>query len=224
MKKSPALAYLRTSSAANSDGDSPFRQSTAISAFAARAGLEIVGCWWDAAVSGADPIETRNGFAALLNFAEEEGIGVVIVEDADRFARSVVAQELGVLVLLERGIKLITSTGQEMTDNSDPVKVMMRQIAGAFAQFEKARLVSKLKAARDRRSIALGRRIEGRKRNTEKQDGLLREAKRLSRRSPRTGQRRSLREIAAALAALGYLTATGQPFSPTQVQRLLATT
>ena len=64
---------------------------------------------------------------------------------------------------------------------------MMRQIAGAFAQHEKARLVAKLKGARDRRSAEAGRRIEGRKGYAETKPELVRKAKRLARRSPKTG-------------------------------------
>jgi hypothetical protein len=100
---------------------------------------------------------------------------------------------------------------------------MVRQILGAVAEFEKANLVAKLKGARDRASERLGRRIEGRKGYTRNPEMLpmIREAKRLARRSPRTGKRRSLREIAAELAGLGHVTASGKPFSASQVQRLL---
>ena len=67
-KTVPAVAYLRTSSAANvgTDKDSDKRQRAAIEAFAKRAGFALVGEYYDAAVSGADPIETRPGFAELL--------------------------------------------------------------------------------------------------------------------------------------------------------------
>ena len=59
----PALAYLRTSSAANvgADKDSEKRQRQAIDGYAKRAGYELVGEFYDAAVSGADPIEDRAG-------------------------------------------------------------------------------------------------------------------------------------------------------------------
>ena len=59
--RSPALAYLRTSSAANvgTDKDSEKRRRHAIQGFANRAGFGIVEELYDAAVSGADPIETR---------------------------------------------------------------------------------------------------------------------------------------------------------------------
>jgi hypothetical protein len=52
----------------------------------------------------ADPIETRPGFAELLNRIEDNGVRTVIVEDASRFARELVTQELGILALIKRGI------------------------------------------------------------------------------------------------------------------------
>jgi hypothetical protein len=97
----------------------------------------------------------------------------------------------------------------------------VRQILGAVSEFEKANLVAKLKGARDRASAAAGRRVEGRKGYTDTNPELVREAKRLARKSPKTGQARSLREIASELAELGYVTATGNPFSAAQVQRLV---
>ena len=52
--RSPALAYLRTSSAANvgTDKDSDRRQRQAIQTFAKRAGFEIVAEFYDAARLG----------------------------------------------------------------------------------------------------------------------------------------------------------------------------
>jgi hypothetical protein len=50
---------------------------------------------------------------------------------------------------------------------------------------------------------------------------LVREARRLARKSPKTGKARSLREIADELARLGHVTATGRPFSAAQVLRLI---
>lgn len=215
------VSYLRTSSAANVEGDSAPRQDAAVMAYAKATGLDVVACFWDAAVSGKDPIESRAGFAAILDLCEAEDIKVIIVESPDRFARDMMTQELGVLALIQRGIRLLTATGLELTDNSDDMKVMFRQIAASFAQFEKARLVRKLKGARDRASEAAGKRIEGRKSYCETNPKLIAEAKRLARKSPKTGKSRPLREIASELAGLGYATASGKPFSASQVNRLL---
>ena len=113
--RAPALAYLRTSSAANvgTDKDSEKRQRHAIQGFAKRAGFEIVAEFYDAAVSGADPIETRAGFAALLDRIEGNGVRTVIVEDASRFARELMAQELGITLLISRGVQLLTASGDD---------------------------------------------------------------------------------------------------------------
>jgi DNA invertase Pin-like site-specific DNA recombinase len=219
--KSPALAYLRTSAAANLGGDSDHRQRGAIARFARSCGYELVGEFYDAAVSGADPIETRPGFAAMLARIEDDGVRVVLVEDASRFARSVIAQELGVLAMQARGVQVVTADGEDLTQTDDPAKIMMRQIAGAFAQYEKARLVAKLKGARDRKSAERGRRVEGRKGYAQTDPELVREAKRLARKNPKTGRKRSLRQIASELARLGHCNDKGRPFAPMQIARLL---
>jgi hypothetical protein len=45
--------------------------------------------------------------------------------------------------------------------------------------------------------------------------------KRLRRASPKTGERRSLRQIAAELAAAGYLNERGQLFNPKSIKAML---
>jgi len=219
--KRAAVAYIRTSSAANvgADKDSDKRQRAAIEGFAKRAGFDLIGEFNDAAVSGADPIESRAGFTALLDRIEGNGVRTVIVEDASRFARELMTQELGILTLINRGVRVLTANGDDLTDSSDPSRVMMRQIAGAFHQYEKARLVAKLKAARQRRRELVGK-VEGRKSWAEINPELVKEARRLRRRSPKGGQR-SLRAVADELARLGYVNERGMPFSPSSVQSML---
>jgi hypothetical protein len=97
---------------------------------------------------------------------------------------------------------------------------MMRQIAGAFHEYEKARLVAKLKAARERTRAAKGK-CEGRKSWAEIKPDLVREAKRLRRRSPKRHQR-SLRDVAAELAKLGFVNERGAEFSASSVQSMLS--
>src|ERR687893_365718 len=90
-----AVAYLRTSSAANLGGDSEPRQREAIRSYAARAGLEVVEEFRDPAVSGADPLDRREGFTRLLAWCAESGVRTIVVENASRFARDLVVQETG---------------------------------------------------------------------------------------------------------------------------------
>src|SRR5687768_5011360 len=96
----------------------------------------------------------------------------------------------------------MTASGDDLTNTDDPFKVAMRQIAGAFAQLEKARLVAKLKGARDRKR-ATGVKVEGRKSYAEMSPDTVRLAKRLHR-YPVNGKRRSLRDISRTLAQLGH--------------------
>jgi DNA invertase Pin-like site-specific DNA recombinase len=186
-KSVEAVSYIRTSSAANvgTDKDSDKRQRSAIEGFAKRASYELVGEFYDAAVSGADPIDTRPGFAAMLDRIEGNGVHTVIVEDASRFARELMTQELGILALIQRDVRVLTANGDDLTDSTDPSRKMMRQIAGAFHEYEKARLVAKLKAARERKRAAAGK-CEGRKSWAGINPDLVREAKRLRRRLVRT--------------------------------------
>ena len=173
--------------------------------------MDIVDWFYDPAVSGADPIEVRPGFSALLDRIESNGVRTVVVEDASRFARDLVAQELGVLLLIKRDVRVLTASGDALTDTSDPSRVMMRQIAGSFAQYEKTRLVTKLRGARERVRETQGK-CEGRKSYAERDPELVVAAKRLHRRSPK-GHRRSLREIAKELQALGYSNKRAEPYS-----------
>ncbi len=209
---------MRTSSATNvgADKDSEKRQRAAIEAYAKRAVVSVVEWFYDPAVSGADPIDTRPGFSKLLDRIEGNGVRVVLIEDATRFARDLVAQELGILLLIQRGVRVITAAGDDLTDTSDPSRVMMRQIAGAFAQYEKARLVARLRRARETKG-----KMGGRKSMTETRPEVVALARRL--RHTRSGRQRSLREISQELAARGFLTAkTNKPFVAAQVARMLA--
>ena len=147
-------------------------------------------------------------------------LGAINSEDASRFARELMAQELGITLLISRGVRLLTASGDDLTASDDPTRKMMRQIAGAFADYEKARLVSKLRHARERVRQEKGK-CEGRKPHGELRPEAVALAKRLHRASPKTGKRVSLRKIAAALAAAGHLNERGQPFNPKSVRNML---
>ena len=158
------MAYLRTSSATNvgPDKDSDKRQREAIRTYAKHAGYELVGEFYDAAVSGADPIDTRPGFMEMMTQIAGNGVRTVIVEDASRFARTLMVQEAGIATLAGLGVRVLTSRGDDLTESDDEMRVAMRQIAGVFSQLEKTRLVKKLKAARERIRTEQGK-CEGRK-------------------------------------------------------------
>lgn len=217
-----AVAYLRTSSAANIGSDSGHRQREAIHQYARATGMKVVAEFYDAAVSGADPIDQRKGFADLLAWARESHVTTIVVENASRFARDLVVQETGYAYLAKQGFTLVATDDPDAFTADTPTAKLVRQVLGAVAEFEKASLVAKLRGARDRRSAVQGRRVEGRKGYQETAPEMIRQTRRLARQSPKTGKRRSLRAISVELARLGFRTAGDKPLSATQVKRLLA--
>ena len=219
--KKTAVAYFRTRSATNvgQDKDSLKRQREAVIAYAKFHKLKIVEEFYDPAVSGADYIEDRPGFSRLLDYLLGNGAKIILVENASRFARDIMVQETGYQLLRDRGISLMSVDAPEyFSDDSDnPTRELVRIILGAVSAFEKKGLVLKLRKARERKKAETGR-CEGR---PPVPNHIVKEAKRLRRKNPRTGKRRSLRQISRELADAGYLTTSGKLYGPESVKRII---
>jgi DNA invertase Pin-like site-specific DNA recombinase len=212
-----AFAYYRTSSAANvgGDKDSLARQESAVRAYAATHGVEIVEAFHDAAVSGADPIDARPGFQDMLTAIAGNGVRTVLVETANRFARDLIVQETGYRFLQAQGIELVAVDSPMMFLDDTPTAALIRQILGAVAQFEKAALVSRLAAARKR----LGR-PGGKTPLTTTRPDLTARVRQLRADDPSL----TLRALASALAAEDYVTPSGKAYGPSALARILART
>jgi DNA invertase Pin-like site-specific DNA recombinase len=218
----PAVAYLRTSSAANVgiDKDSDKRQRTAIETYARQAGFTIVGEYYDKAVSGADRIDQRAGFREMLQRLAANGAKTIIVESPDRFARDLAVQLAGHDMLKSLGISIIPASAPDFFTADTPTAVLVRQVLGAIAQFEKASAVAKLAAARKRKREQLGK-CEGRKSHSEKRPEVVALARKLRRKRPKGGQL-SLRSVSRELAALGHLNERGKPYAAKSVASMVA--
>jgi DNA invertase Pin-like site-specific DNA recombinase len=212
-----AFAYYRTSSAANvgDDKDTVSRQRTAVEACARQLGYTIEGEFYDADVSGADPVDSRPNFFAKLKSLLANSTRTVIVENASRLARDLIVQETTYLRLKTQGIEIIAADAPHQFLAEGPTAEFIRQVLGAVAQLEKAMLVEKLRGARDRKSAKLGHRVEGAKRLGK----LPRDAIRATQAAHEAGM--SIRAIPAHLSALGFLSREGTPFGATSVARML---
>src|SRR5882672_8990186 len=215
-----AVGYMRTSSAANvGEGkDSEPRQRAAIAGYAAEAGYTIADgdYFYDPAVKGKDAITDRPGFAAMLRRIAENGVRTIIVESPDRFARDLVVQLTGHDYLKALGVALIPASAPDYFTEETPTAVLVRQVLGAIAQFEKASLVAKLKAARDRKRERTGKKVDGRKNYAEMRPEVVALARELA-------PGKSLRGVSAALAAAGHCTPSGRPYAAMAVRSMLAT-
>jgi DNA invertase Pin-like site-specific DNA recombinase len=178
--------------------------------------------YYDAAVSGADPIDTRPGFRALLAFiADHSDVRVILVENASRFARDLAVQLAGHSLLKQRGIELIPVDAPNHFTDETPTATMVRQILGAVSEFEKAGIVHKLKVARDAKRAKTGK-CEGRRSHAEVNPNAVDRARKLHRKDRVTHKRLSLREIAARMFEEGHKAASGKPYGPSAIQSMLA--
>jgi hypothetical protein len=117
------------------------------------------------------------------------------------------------------GVTLIAADSPSSFLDDGPTSKLIRQILGAVSEFDKAMIVAKLKGARDRVRRTKGK-CEGRKAYAERAGGqeLVALAQELR---GAEGRPRSLRKIAADLAARGYVTPSGRPYSASAVASML---
>lgn len=214
-----AIGYMRTSSATNAgtDKDSEKRQRAAIEGYAKAAGFVLVDWFYDKAVRGSDGVAERPGFAAMLNRIAGNGVRTIVVESPDRFARDLAVQLAGHDHLKRLGVALIPATAPDFFLEDTPTAVLVRQVLGAIAQFDKATTIAKLKAARDRK-IAAGKKCGGRKSYAERNPSMVALARQLR---GTNGRPVSLLKVSASLAAAGYVTPKGKHYSASAIASML---
>ena len=216
----PVGMYLRTSSATNIDGDSQDRQVTAIESYAKANGMEIAVKVSDLAVKGSDSIHDRKGFAKLIDYCVNNKVNIILCENASRFARDVIVQELGYRELKALNLQLIPVDAPDYFTGDSPSLNMIRQILGAVSEFEKSNLVNKLRGARERLRKKNGK-CEGRK-SLQEIYGTLRFKKLINRTWTLNDQGLSYAKVGLALAKQGWVQpSSGRPFNKSQVMRLL---
>jgi DNA invertase Pin-like site-specific DNA recombinase len=199
----------------HSDKDSLMRQQQAVRACAAARGLHIVHEYYDAAVSGSDPVNERPAFREMVQYMLGNGARTIIVENASRFARDQIVQETGYQMLKARGIELIAADTPEMFLADTPTAKFIRVVLGAVSELDKTMLVEKLRGARDRKSRLAGERIEGRR-----DWKALRNPQAIEMARSLTGTL-SLRQISAKLFEAGFAAASGKPYGAQSIKRML---
>ena len=223
MAAEQAVTYVRVSGKGQADGDGPERQRQSILRFAKANHLTLAEEFTDLGVSGAAELADRPGLAALIDRLESNGIRTVIVERADRLARSLMVQEVVLDQFARIGARVLTADGVDLTvADDDPTRLLIRQVLGAVSEFDKRVLVLKLRAARDRKR-ARGERVEGVKPYGHRpaESAVIARMKDL-RRKPRKSRAASCASIAAQLNAEGHRNRAGRPWSAQLVFHVLS--
>lgn len=221
-----AAAYLRVSTEAQA-GDDRFGladQRASIEAFAKREGHTIAEWYSDEGISGATL--DRPALAAMI--AAAPTFNIVIVAKMDRIARDLMAQLWIEKELMKESVEIVSAS--EPFRGQDPSNVLFRQIIGAFAQFEKARITERMSGGRKQKARRGGyagggvvygytarRGAKALALDAEKA-AAVRRVFALKADNPKW----SARAIARALNDEGHTTAKGRRFTHKQVMRILS--
>jgi len=201
------------------------QQAHAIAAAAARLGLPLDATYTDADLSGGLPLEERPG---LVDAIGALGPGdVLVVAKRDRLGRDTFNVALIQRLVERQGARIVSAAG-EGTDSDDPASRLLRQMVDSFAEYERALIRQRTKAAlatkraRGERvgNIRFGFRLSGDGRTLEPHPSEQR-AIRVMRDLRAAGC--SCQAIADELTAQGFCTRTGRPWIRTRVHAVLHT-
>jgi DNA invertase Pin-like site-specific DNA recombinase len=218
-----AVAYLRVSTDEQRLG--PEAQRATVEAWAAREGVQIAAWHIDAGASGASPIDARPALCAALTALREHGAGVLVVAKRDRVARDVVIAAGVERAAASSGASVVSASGEGNGDS--PADAFMRGVIDCAAQYERGLIRARTKAALAAKS-AKGERVSGgipygfalaadgvHFEPVESEQATIARVRELVARG------RSLRAVAAVLAAEGRVSRAGHTFAAAQIARML---
>jgi DNA invertase Pin-like site-specific DNA recombinase len=210
-----AFAYLRVSGKGQLEGDGFTRQREAIDLYAKAQNIEIVQTFEEEGVSGKTDLENRPALTDLIASLDVAGTRLVLVERLDRLARFLTVQEPILQDLKRKEFDLVSVTEPDLCSD-DPARTLMRQVLGAFSEYERSIIVLKLRGARQRMKKKSGR-CEGRK----PYGKTLAERETIQRMKVLRSGRYSYEEIAAALDSEGLPPRSGRSWNAIVVNRIL---
>lgn len=200
------IGYCRVSGDGQhgNDQDGIPRQHRVIESWAKKNKLQISQWIEDLGVSGTLAFADRPELSKLL--ANLKPAGIFVVEKADRLARDLIEGELIIRHLSKAGWQVISAeTGEDLGNSESPTAILMRQLTGAIAEFDRRNIVARLRVSRERKRKESGK-CEGRKAFSDQ--NALNQIKRLIRK--KCGVKPSLQWVANQLNAKGVKSASGK--------------
>lgn len=207
----PALAFLRRGFGV--------AQLSAIRAFAAGSGFEIVAEFAAAVEEGAMPLLTLANLTDLLVRVDLNAARAVIVSTAGLFSGASLERIVGYERLRERGIDLVAADAPDAFATESEAHPEVRQILEEAAQFDAARDGAAARLTAKVRRASTG--PAHRKTYAEREPEATLMAKRLFQASRASGERITLREISARLSEAGFNGGNEKPFHPEVIRRML---
>lgn len=215
-----AVAYIRVSTEDQHIG--PDAQRAALAAWADRNGVVIVATFEDRGVSGGAAIDRRPGLLAALDALAEHGAGVLAVAKRDRLARDTMVAAMAERLAERAGARIVSAAGEGEGD--DPASKLMRTMTDAFAEYERALIKTRTRAALAVKA-ARGEKVGG-VQTYGAADGIAADRADCEREilavvAELRAAGMPIRAIAAELAARGMRTRKGGAIQSTQVARMV---
>ena len=148
--------YVRVSTEGQIDAFGKDIQREAILRWASLHGHEIVRWFEEDGVSGTTDGGNRPALSALIDEAENCGYVGMVAFDSTRLARRSVVQETLLGLVWNAGLRVFTTTADELSADDDPTRILIRQILGVIAEFDHRTTVKRLQSGR-RHAMASGR-------------------------------------------------------------------
>lgn len=140
---SRVVGYLRVSTDEQTLG--PEAQRAALQKWCTANCAELVAVHQDLGISGGADLEDRPGLLAALDALRTVGAGVLLVAKRDRLARSVMVAAMVESLTERAGARVLAADGAGNGDS--PEAGLLRSMMDAFAQYERALIRARTKAA-----------------------------------------------------------------------------
>lgn len=226
-KKLRLVSYIRVSTDAQIDGYGLEAQTQASTRWAKAHGHRVVQVCSDEGVSGTLDAFDRDGLSCAIEAVEHGLADAVVIARLDRLARQLTVQEAVLAMVWQRGGRVFSADAGEVLpdDQDDPMRTAMRQMAGVFAQLDRAMIAKRLRDGR-RVKAERGGYVAGSPRYGFRAEGgeLVPDAAEqvvVARMAALTGGGASLNAIAGVLNAEGVPSKRGGRWTAASVSRVL---
>ena len=221
ISKPSAVAYIRCST--ERQDLSPDAQRDAIDVWAKRNNVRVVEHFEDIGISGGTELDKRPGLLLALDAIKEHKASHLVVAKRDRLARDVLTAALVERLCERSGASIVSADGTG--NGSGPEAQLMRGIVDLFAQYERAIIRTRTKAALAVKK-ARGERVGGIPYGWQLNENgtLLRdesESEAIAHAKQLKADGHSLRSIAKALADAGHMPRTGKKWHVQVVKRMI---
>jgi len=217
------VGYVRVSTEDQHLG--PDAQRAALARWCTAHGAELVAVFSDLGVSGGAELDKRPGLMDAVDALVAEGAGVLLVAKRDRLARDTMLAAMVERLAARNGATVESADG--VGEGAGPESMLMRRMVDAFAEYERAIIGARTRAAlavKKRRgertgSVPYGYQLAADGRALEMHEGeqRVREIVRAYRAEGMT-----FRAIASRLAEKGILPRAGHAWHPQTVARIAA--